>query len=1014
MSMAHWLSAFVSGIGFPRGRIARSTRSVNGRPPESVSSRTATSDAKPQTPRNSSVWRRKRRMSSLPSELLETRLVMSATSIADPGAIDSVSLVHYDTSQLDDYQPSPADVPIADQQTLTTSETGLYSYTLTPGSGTPAQSTFDIGPSPAITYDGSLGGYEFDGSPTGFNGLSGDDLLSGDGDGLAGTDLSGSGFTGSNLPPADMQGGDFGTGMNDTGTDLPTGDLPPADYGGGWGGTDLGDTGGGAVGGGETGGATRNRVTVRAADPEAWEGPYQGTKLDEAEFIVTRSLIHDSLNVSMRLSGTAKPLDDYIIIGENVFQSGDRLLVQFPMFEESVHVKVISRPDTDFEEPELVIATVEEGPGYAVTASSSSQISIVDKTADLDIRGMEGITLDEDREDQPGADLRVNRDDDNENGVPDDSEPYSGDVRENDVGRLEFRHLLNSTRLKSFSGYFTLEFDESIVRIWQARKVGNISMYDPIRSGQTQFSMSVVPELYFDGIRTGSPQIQLMFHSTVGAKFSAQYDVVTARFWDIDLDIDSDNNSNFASPDGSAWEEELEDHEYGIGKLVYPTAPGILFTPVVFNPYPDVFDPPEGNFIRFDFQNAGLSGLMRVWTVQIGNVILRPYPVEAGGHLITPGRNYSATELKAAGWTNGFLYIDAIYASTGHDTKSDVEGPRGKPDDRIRVTVEREGVDNQRRVVGYDEVKYLIVRPDTFFPNLVHELRPTSGRVLRHGILAEAVYERADLPHFGMQKLSLDELQKLGVSPEVRKWLEYPDVSGFKAAMYRDFVSGEYVVAFAGTENYSDWLTDGWQGAGYGDGQYSVAMEIGFVLKSIPKLQHSGVWVTGHSLGGGLASAASVAGGLNANTFNAAGLHVNTLTNWNSIINNYPTKRYPDIIGNYQNRSKDLIHTWHLKWDILTFLQDNITTLPQVLGTRHELAAPWNPQLEIDGPIAAARLQQMFRDGASAYESISYLTSALPQMGEQHTMSWCLYGLTVRHNNDGKIIWDIYGEGFYR
>lgn len=1004
MSVKHWLAAFLSGLGGTRFWHSKNLTSKGA---------------------STSVWKRQRKLRPLAPEFLESRLVMSADALLYAAVTGTVPVT---------------DSLLSPDQTVNTPINPTVEQAAVQGYLIQQNATIQItAPQSLIAFSD---GHDFDGSPTGFNGLDGgfqdDDstvslanhwfLTPGVG-GYSpdGSDLSGTDLPGADMPPADYSGFDSGQpgtdlpGSDTGGTDLPGADMPPADWGGNdWGGSDWGGGSGGGDGGGgdggDTGGTTRNPITVRATDPEAWEGPFQETRLDQAEFTLTRSLVHDMQTVEVQLLGTARILEDYIVMGDNVFQNGDRLMIQFPIFEDSATFKILTRPDQDFEDPETVIARVLPRNGYDVTTQSSAEAKILDKTVDLDVRGIENLTLNETREDLPGADLRVNRDDDNQNGVEDRLEDYSGDFRENDIGRLELRSLLNSSSLKTFEGYVTLRFDESLTRIWKARRSGQLVSYDRVRSEETRFNLSELArtELYFDGLRTGTDLISATFHSTRGDRFTAQFDSVTARFWDVDLDIDSDNDAGFAPPSGIAWEEELEDHAYGIGKLVFPTAPGIIFTPVVFNPYPDIFDPAEDNLVRFDFSQNGESGLMRVWTVQVGNTVLRPYPVESGGHLITPGRTYTAQELKAAGWTNGFLYIDALYASSGHNTRVDVEGIRGKPDDRIRATVERIGMDRNRYEIGYDEVKYMIVQPDSFYPNLVHALRETSGRVLRHGLVSESVYGLKDLPHFGMQKLGLDELKRLGASADVRRWFEFPDVAGFKAALYRDWVSGEYIIAFAGTETYDDWVADGWQGAGYGHDQYSVAMEIGHQVKNLNIIRQAGLWTTGHSLGGGLASAAAIAGTLKSNTFNAAGVHENTLTLVNSIINDAPINRYPEIFGNFKLRSKELIHTWHLRWDILTFLQDNHSILPQVLGTRHELHSPWNPQLEHDGPRVIPMFRQLLASGINYPESKEYLSRALPGMGNQHSMVWCNYGMLVRHDKDGRIIWDIYGEDFYR
>ena len=102
--------------------------------------------------------------------------------------------------------------------------------------------------------------------------------------------------------------------------------------------------------------------------------------------------------------------------------------------------------------------------------------------------------------------------------------------------------------------------------------------------------------------------------------------------------------------------------------------------------------------------------------------------------------------------------------------------------------------------------------------------------------------------------------------------------SGFKASLYYNEKENLYILAFAGTENLKDWITDIRQGIGLDDkkrGQYRKAIELADKVQEYAGQKN--LIITGHSLGGGLASIASVATGCNAYTFNAAGLHPKTL-----------------------------------------------------------------------------------------------------------------------------------------
>ncbi|MCE7032543.1 DUF2974 domain-containing protein [Lysobacter sp. GX 14042] len=102
---------------------------------------------------------------------------------------------------------------------------------------------------------------------------------------------------------------------------------------------------------------------------------------------------------------------------------------------------------------------------------------------------------------------------------------------------------------------------------------------------------------------------------------------------------------------------------------------------------------------------------------------------------------------------------------------------------------------------------------------------------------------------------------------------------GFDAAIYQND-QGQYVVAFRGTDNWvpgerSDLDDNLGQGLGFETGQYRDAVALGKLTERV--FGEGNVVFTGHSLGGGLASAASLATDTTGVTFNAAGLSDQTL-----------------------------------------------------------------------------------------------------------------------------------------
>lgn len=84
------------------------------------------------------------------------------------------------------------------------------------------------------------------------------------------------------------------------------------------------------------------------------------------------------------------------------------------------------------------------------------------------------------------------------------------------------------------------------------------------------------------------------------------------------------------------------------------------------------------------------------------------------------------------------------------------------------------------------------------------------------------------------------------------------------------------VIAFKGTDpgNYQDLLADVSQSRGWKSDYYKRAVEL---TKKVSAATGGNVKATGHSLGGGEASAAAIVTGIQATTFNPAGVHENTV-----------------------------------------------------------------------------------------------------------------------------------------
>ncbi len=132
----------------------------------------------------------------------------------------------------------------------------------------------------------------------------------------------------------------------------------------------------------------------------------------------------------------------------------------------------------------------------------------------------------------------------------------------------------------------------------------------------------------------------------------------------------------------------------------------------------------------------------------------------------------------------------------------------------------------------------------------------------------------------GFLKPTPDELSAMGLN---EKMLNPPD-SNFRAAVCKkdpvvwgDNPKPPFVVAFRGsTPELEDWQNNFAQDANQESSYYEQAVKIGNRLARYGVNAH----IVGHSLGGGLASAAQGGSGLTASTYNAAGLHPETVARY--------------------------------------------------------------------------------------------------------------------------------------
>lgn len=209
-------------------------------------------------------------------------------------------------------------------------------------------------------------------------------------------------------------------------------------------------------------------------------------------------------------------------------------------------------------------------------------------------------------------------------------------------------------------------------------------------------------------------------------------------------------------------------------------------------------------------------------------------------------------------------------------------------------------------------------------PGFDAQVRGTDAKAidLQLARMAQDVYDPNSKGIEGWTRLTGDQLMQAGIDPAS---LEDPG-TGFRAAIYQD-KHGDRVLAFAGSNDLKDWLNNAEQGLGISAAQYNQAVALATEAKAA---FGDSLAITGHSLGGGLASIASLATDSAGVTFNAAGLNDATLR-----------RLVPegDPAALKQQAENGLIRRYAVDGEILTTLQER-SPLPDAVGHKIALHDP--------------------------------------------------------------------------
>ncbi|WP_051384450.1 hemagglutinin repeat-containing protein [Nitratidesulfovibrio termitidis] len=205
------------------------------------------------------------------------------------------------------------------------------------------------------------------------------------------------------------------------------------------------------------------------------------------------------------------------------------------------------------------------------------------------------------------------------------------------------------------------------------------------------------------------------------------------------------------------------------------------------------------------------------------------------------------------------------------------------------------------------------------------EEQKAKGRL--YGTLSKCAYGEGQCENVnGYEKMSADQLDAIGIKSEMLK----DERNGFEATVFYNKADKKYVVAFRGTDLTSkvDWQSSIAQAFGKVGDQYQSVALLSQTLSRVADRDGATLVATGHSLGGGLASALAAKGFVKeAYTFNAAGLHDNTIA---AIVGNDP-KSVADAKIDLNNKTKAYMSTA----DVLSNIQDLFSlVVPTAAGQR--------------------------------------------------------------------------------
>ncbi len=198
-------------------------------------------------------------------------------------------------------------------------------------------------------------------------------------------------------------------------------------------------------------------------------------------------------------------------------------------------------------------------------------------------------------------------------------------------------------------------------------------------------------------------------------------------------------------------------------------------------------------------------------------------------------------------------------------------------------------------------------------------------------------------PPQGWTRLSDDQLRSMGLDPSM-----FRNGSGFEACLYQSD-DGTVVLNFHGSDlrpdgdSLGDWQNNLSQYFGGDSDQYRQAVDL---ARDVKEVYGGQLVITGHSLGGGLASIAAVATDTHAITFNSAA------------VNDRMLREVGLDPGSARSEADGLVGAYHLEGEILHSVQAPADALggPKVMGTTYSVDNPNAVRNTIAGVLAPSSL----------------------------------------------------------